>query len=32
MGDAGRKRVLKEFTVERMVERHAELYDELTSI
>jgi glycosyltransferase involved in cell wall biosynthesis len=31
MGDAGRQRVLKEFTVERMVQRHASLYEGLVS-
>jgi glycosyltransferase involved in cell wall biosynthesis len=29
MGEAGRQRVLTEFTIERMVERHAALYREL---
>ncbi len=29
LGDAGRERVLHEFSIERMVERHAELYREL---
>jgi glycosyltransferase involved in cell wall biosynthesis len=31
LGDAGRARVLAEFSVERMIERHAELYRELAS-
>ncbi|HVX10640.1 MAG TPA: glycosyltransferase [Pirellulales bacterium] len=31
LGEAGRRRVLTEFTVERMVERHAQLYREVLS-
>jgi len=30
LGDAGRQRMLAEFSVERMIERHAALYRELT--
>jgi glycosyltransferase involved in cell wall biosynthesis len=29
LGEAGRERILGEFTVEKMVERHAQLYREL---
>ena len=32
LGDAGRQRVLREFTVEQMVERHAALYRELMTM
>jgi glycosyltransferase involved in cell wall biosynthesis len=31
LGDAGRQRMLAEFSVERMIERHAALYRELTA-